>query len=92
LHEGDQRFDLRDGEAGIAVGSVPQGEHDLGAPSRSPIGQPAGLLADDGDLQSLARTAVENSQSAYWLAMATLGVGSIFFCRALIRSALLLRF
>jgi hypothetical protein len=45
--------------------------------------------ATDSALQSLARTAVENGQSAYWLAMATLGVGSIFFCWALMRSALL---
>jgi len=48
--------------------------------------------APDSGLQSLVRTAVENSQSAYWLAMATLGVGSIFFCLALMRSALLPRF
>jgi len=46
----------------------------------------------DSALQSLARTAVENNQGAYWLAMATLGVGSIFFCRALMRSTLLPRF
>jgi len=46
----------------------------------------------DSGIQSLARTAVENSESAYWLAMAILGVGSIFFCRALLRSALLPRF
>jgi hypothetical protein len=43
-------------------------------------------------LAPLARTAVENSQSAYWVAMAALGVGSIFFCRALLRSAFLPRF
>jgi Domain of unknown function (DUF4386) len=49
-------------------------------------------MATDSGLQSLARTAVENSHSAYWLAMATLGVGSIFFCLALMRSALLPRF
>jgi hypothetical protein len=42
--------------------------------------------------QSLARTAVEHGESAYWLAMATLGVGSVFFCEALLRSALLPRF
>lgn len=48
--------------------------------------------ATDSGLQSLALTAVEHSQSAYWLAMATLGVGSILFCRALMRSALLPRF
>ena len=46
----------------------------------------------DSALQSLAQTAVENSHGAYWLAMATLGVGSIFFCRALMRSTLLPRF
>jgi hypothetical protein len=40
----------------------------------------------------LARIAVGNSESAYWLAMATLGLGSIFFCRALLTSALLPRF
>ncbi|MEO8827714.1 DUF4386 domain-containing protein [Lapillicoccus sp.] len=48
--------------------------------------------AADSALQNVARTAVENSQSAHWLAMATLGVGSIFFYRALMRSALLPRF
>jgi hypothetical protein len=42
-------------------------------------------------LQDLARTAVGTSESAYWLAMATLGVGSVFFCGALLRSALLPR-
>lgn len=40
----------------------------------------------------LALLAVDNSESAYWLAMATLGLGSIFFCRALLKSALLPRF
>lgn len=48
--------------------------------------------ATDSGLQSLARSAVENSETAYWVAMATLGVGSVFFCRALMRSALLPRF
>jgi hypothetical protein len=43
-------------------------------------------------LQSLARAAVENSETTYWLAMATLGIGSVFFCRALMRSTLLPRF
>jgi hypothetical protein len=43
-------------------------------------------------LASLARAAVENSQPTYWAAMAVLGVGSVFFCRALLKSALLPRF
>ncbi len=43
-------------------------------------------------LSGLAQTAVENEQSAYWLAMATLGLGSIFFCRAMLTSGLLPRF
>ena len=47
--------------------------------------------ATDSGLAGLARTAAENSQSAYWVAMAALGVGSIFFCAALLRSALLPR-
>jgi len=51
--------------------------------SEAPIG--SGLAA-------LARAAVENSQSTYWVAMAALGVGSVFFCRALLKSALLPRF
>jgi hypothetical protein len=48
--------------------------------------------ARDSGLQGLARAAVENGQTAYWLAMATLGVGSVFFCWALMRSDLLPRF
>ena len=40
-------------------------------------------------LSGLAQTAVENEQSAYWLAMATLGLGSIYFCRAMLTSGLL---
>jgi len=48
--------------------------------------------ATDSGLQRLAWTAVDSSQTAYWLAMTTLGVGSVFFCRALMRSALLPRF
>jgi hypothetical protein len=42
--------------------------------------------------EDLARIAVDNSEAMYWLAMATLGLGSIFFCRALLRTALLPRF
>lgn len=40
----------------------------------------------------LARTLVENAGTAYSVAMATLGVGSIFFCRTLRESGLLPRF
>jgi hypothetical protein len=40
---------------------------------------------------ALARAAVENSESTYWTAMAALGVGSVFFCRTLLTSALLPR-
>jgi hypothetical protein len=43
-------------------------------------------------LSGLARTLVGNGDSAYSIAMATLGVGSIFFCWALLRSGLLPRF
>jgi hypothetical protein len=43
-------------------------------------------------MSGLARTLVENSDSAYSVAMATLGVGSIFFCWALRRSGLVPRF
>ena len=39
----------------------------------------------------LTTRAVENGQSAYWVAMVALGVGSIFFCRALWLTALLPR-
>lgn len=41
--------------------------------------------------EGLARTAVESGQSAYWVAMTTLGVGSIFFCRALLQTGSLPR-
>jgi hypothetical protein len=50
--------------------------------------------ASDGSvaaLTALARAAVENSESTYWVAMAALGLGSVFFCRALLTSALLPR-
>lgn len=43
-------------------------------------------------LQSVARSAVAHGETAYWLAMATLGVGSVLFCRALLKSVLLPRF
>ena len=36
-----------------------------------------------------ARTLVENADTAYWVAMTTLGVGSLFFCLALLKSGLL---
>ncbi|CAN5462081.1 hypothetical protein BH11ACT8_BH11ACT8_03670 [soil metagenome] len=57
------------------------------------------LLMTDGGVSAttdsgpagLARTAVENSESAYWVAMTALGAGSIFFCRALLRTGLLPR-
>ena len=45
----------------------------------------------DSGLGTLARAAVENSQSAYWVAMTALGAGSIFFCLALLQTALLPR-
>src|SRR3954447_1896236 len=52
----------------------------------------SGASTDPGSrLQALARTAVDNSEPAYWLAMGTLGVGSILFCSALLRSGLLPR-
>lgn len=49
-------------------------------------------VAGGAGLEGLARSAVENSQAAYWVAMTALGVGSIFFCRALLQTALLPRF
>ena len=38
-----------------------------------------------------ALTLVENADTAYWVAMTTLGVGSVFFCLALLESGLLPR-
>ena len=66
---------------------------------------PAGMLAlallqpgstgtsQEGDswLTGLARAAVENRESMYWIAMAALGAGSVVFCRTLLRSELLPR-
>lgn len=52
----------------------------------------SGVPASDGSgWAGLARSAVDNTQSAYWVAMTALGVGSIFFCSALLRTALLPR-
>jgi hypothetical protein len=48
--------------------------------------------ATDPVLGRLARYAVENGPTAYWLAMAALGLGSLFFCLSLIRSTLVPRF
>ena len=42
-------------------------------------------------VDALARAAVENSESTYWVAMAALGLGSVPFCRTLLNSALLPR-
>jgi hypothetical protein len=39
----------------------------------------------------LARAVLENSETTYWLAMTTLGVGSVPFCRALLDRRLLPR-
>jgi hypothetical protein len=36
----------------------------------------------------VARAAVENGESTYWVAMAALGAGSVVFCRTLLRSGL----
>ncbi|HEX8080328.1 MAG TPA: DUF4386 domain-containing protein [Jatrophihabitans sp.] len=47
---------------------------------------------DDSELSGLARTFVENSESAYSVAMTALGIGSIFFCWTLLKSGLLPRF
>ncbi len=46
----------------------------------------------DSGWAGLARTFVENADLAYSLAMAALGVGSVFFCRALLKSGLIPRF
>ncbi len=45
----------------------------------------------DSGPSDLARTLVENGDTAYWVAMATLGIGSIPFCWVLLRSHLLPR-
>ena len=50
-----------------------------------------GSVAAGSGLAGLARTAAESGQSTYWVAMTVLGVGSIFFCRALSRMSLLPR-
>jgi hypothetical protein len=53
-----------------------------------------GVETSDGSgfaLTSLARAAVDNGESTYWLAMAVLGVGSLFFCRTMLRTGLLPR-
>ncbi len=74
----------------VLLALAPLGTLALALLSRS--GAETSDATTDSVLQALARSAVENGQSAYWLAMATLGIGSIFFCRALIRSTLLPRF
>ncbi|MDX6300012.1 MAG: hypothetical protein QOF53_1226 [Nocardioidaceae bacterium] len=51
-----------------------------------------GVATSDGSgsaLTSLARGAVDNGESTYWVAMAALGVGSLFFCRTMLRTGLL---
>jgi Domain of unknown function (DUF4386) len=53
-----------------------------------------GVETSDGSasaVTALARAAVESREPTYWLAMTTLGVGSVFFCRTLLASALLPR-
>jgi len=49
--------------------------------------------AGDGSvLPSLARVAQEGSQYSYWMAMIALGLGSLLFCRVLLRANLVPRF
>jgi hypothetical protein len=53
-----------------------------------------GVPTSDGSgsaLTSLARTAVGNGESTYWIAMAALGLGSVFFCRTMLSTGLLPR-
>ena len=55
---------------------------------------PKAVVTSDGPesaLTTLARAAVDKGESTYWVAMATLGVGSVPFCRTLLTSALLPR-
>lgn len=54
---------------------------------------PTGATTGDSEsgLAGLARTFVENGTTTYWVAMAVLGIGSVAFCRALMRSGLLPR-
>ena len=42
-------------------------------------------------LTSLARAAADNGESTYWVAMTALGLGSLFFCRTMLRTGLLPR-
>ena len=46
---------------------------------------------DESWLGSLARASVENGDTTYWIAMTSLGIGSVFFCRTLQASGLLPR-
>ena len=56
------------------------------------LGAGSAAVPDDGSwLDSLARAAVENGDTTYWVAMTTLGVGSVFFCRTLLKTGLLPR-
>lgn len=73
---------------GVLLGLAPLGMFTLALLARPDDG--VSVAAGSG-LEGLARTAVENSQSAYWVAMTALGVGSIFFCLALLQTALLPR-
>jgi hypothetical protein len=52
-----------------------------------------GAATSGGDswLTGLARSAVENRETSYWVAMAVLGAGSVVFCRTLLISELLPR-
>jgi len=47
--------------------------------------------SDEPSQGGVARALVENSEALYWIAMIWLGIGSIFFCWALLRSHLLPR-
>lgn len=57
------------------------------------LNQGSATTSQDGEswLTGLARAAVENGESTYWVAMAILGVGSMAFCRTLLHSGLLPR-
>lgn len=53
-----------------------------------------GVRTSDGSgpgVPGLARAAVKRSETTYWIAMSTLGAGSVLFCRALLDCRLLPR-
>jgi hypothetical protein len=65
----------------------------LGMVTLALLGRDRAESSDAGGLGAgLARALVENGASQYSLAMAALGIGSVLFCRVLLRSGLVPRF